>query len=130
MHDPPAKPLLIVEDEAVIRFVLRCELEQRGFSVTEVEDGRNAIEQFTQDPDRWIGAFIDFLLPDARGDELIERFLELRPDLSVVLMTGDIDPEMERLAQERQLTILRKPFPLERVRPLVAEMLRKHEERA
>lgn len=130
MHEPPAKPLLIVEDEAVIRFVLRCELEQRGFSVTEVEDGRNAIEQFTQDPDRWIGAFIDFLLPDARGDELIERFLELRPDLSVVLMTGDIDPEMERLAQERQLTILRKPFPLERVRPLVAEMLRKHEERA
>lgn len=130
MHEPPAKPLLIVEDEAVIRFVLRCELEQRGFSVTEVEDGRNAIEQFTQDPDRWIGAFIDFLLPDARGDELIERFLELRPDLSVVLMTGDIDPEMERLAQERHLTILRKPFPLERVRPLVAEMLRKHEERA
>lgn len=130
MHETPAKPLLIVEDEAVIRFVLRCELEQRGFSVTEVEDGRNAIEQFTQDPDRWIGAFIDFLLPDARGDELIERFLELRPDLSVVLMTGDIDPEMERLAQERQLTILRKPFPLERVRPLLAEMLRKHEERA
>src|SRR5690606_2085788 len=86
MHETPAKPLLIVEDEAVIRFVLRCELEQRGFSVTEVEDGRNAIEQFTQDPDRWIGAFIDFLLPDARGDELIERFLELRPDLSVVLM--------------------------------------------
>jgi DNA-binding NtrC family response regulator len=141
MHDQPNEParasngarhgrqLLIVEDEAVIRFVLRCELEQRGFEVTEVEDGRSAIEQFTRDPGRWVGAFVDFLLPDAHGDELIEQFLAVRPDLSIVLMTGDCDPDTERMAQERHLTILRKPFPLERVRPLLAEMLRKTEGR-
>ncbi len=123
------RQLLIVEDEAVIRFVLRRELEQRGFAVTEVEDGRSAIEQFTRDPERWAGAFVDFLLPDAHGDELIARFLEVRPDLSIVLMTGDCDLDTERMAEERQLTILRKPFPLERVRPLLAEMLRKSEER-
>jgi DNA-binding NtrC family response regulator len=121
--------LLIVEDEAVIRFVLRCELEQRGFTVTEVEDGRSAIEQFTRDHDRWVGAFVDFQLPDAHGDELIDQFLEVRPDLSIVLMTGDVDLDIERMARERQLTILRKPFPLERVRPLLAEMLRRTEER-
>jgi DNA-binding NtrC family response regulator len=123
------RQLLIVEDEAVIRFVLRHELEQRGFSVTEVEDGRSAIEQFTRDPDRWAGVFVDFLLPDAHGDELIDQFLEVRPDLSIVLMTGDCDLDTERMARERHLTILRKPFPLERVRPLLAEMLRKTEER-
>jgi DNA-binding NtrC family response regulator len=123
------RPLLVVEDEAVIRFVLRCELEQRGFEVTEVEDGRSAIEQFTRDPSRWVGAFVDFLLPDAHGDELIDQFLAVRPDLSIVLMTGDCDVDTERMAQERHLTILRKPFPLERVRPLLAEMLRKTEER-
>jgi DNA-binding NtrC family response regulator len=123
------RQLLIVEDEAVIRFVLRCELEQRGFDVTEVEDGRSAIEQFTRDPSRWAGAFVDFLLPDSHGDELIDQFLAVRPDLSIVLMTGDVDPDTERMAQERHLTILRKPFPLERVRPLLAEMLRKSEER-
>jgi DNA-binding NtrC family response regulator len=141
MHDKPQMPtpaangarhgrqLLLVEDEAVIRFVLRHELEQRGFTVTEVEDGRSAIEQFTRDPGRWVGAFVDFLLPDAHGDELIEQFLEVRPDLSIVLMTGDCDVDTERMAEERHLTILRKPFPLERVRPLLAEMLRKSEER-
>lgn len=123
------RPLLLVEDEAVIRFVLRHEIEQRGFAVTEVEDGRTAIEQFTRDPDRWVGAFVDYLLPDAHGDELIDRFLEVRPDLSIVLMTGDCDVDTERIAEERQLTILRKPFPLERVRPLLAEMLRRTEER-
>lgn len=123
------RQLLLVEDEAVIRFVLRHELEQRGFVVTEVEDGRTAIEQFTRDPARWIGAFVDYLLPDAHGDELIDQFLEVRPDLSIVLMTGDCDVDTERIAEERHLTILRKPFPLERVRPLLAEMLRKTEER-
>ncbi|HLT37036.1 MAG TPA: response regulator, partial [Enhygromyxa sp.] len=107
--------LLIVEDEAVIRFVLRCEFEQRGFAVTEVEDGARALEIFMREPDAWTGAFVDFLLPDTHGDELIERLLALRPDLPVVLMTGDWDPDTDRRASERQLTILRKPFPLERV---------------
>lgn len=124
----PRHRLLIVEDEAVIRFVLRCEFEQRGFAVTEVEDGRRALETFNREPEAWTGAFVDFLLPDTHGDELIQRFLALRPDLPVVLMTGDCDPDTERMARERELTILRKPFPLERVRPLVAAMLRRAEE--
>jgi DNA-binding NtrC family response regulator len=71
--------------------------------------------------------FVDFLLPDTHGDALIERFLTVRPDLPVVLMTGDCDPDTERMARERELTVLRKPFPLERVRPLVAAMLRRAE---
>ncbi len=125
---PARHRLLIVEDEAVIRFVLRCEFEQRGFAVTEVEDGKRALEIFNHDPDAWTGAFVDFLLPDTHGDELIEQFLARRPDLPVVLMTGDCDPDTERKARERDLTILRKPFPLERVRPLVAAMLRRAEE--
>jgi DNA-binding NtrC family response regulator len=120
--------LLIVEDEAVIRFVLRCEFEQRGFEVTEVEDGRQALEMFSRDPHAWTGAFVDFLLPDTHGDLLIEQFLALRPGLPVVLMTGDVDPETERKARERQLPILRKPFPLERVRPLVAAMVERAEQ--
>ena len=114
--------LLIVEDEAVIRFVLKCELEQRGFAVTEFEDGRRALAGFRADPSRWLGAFVDFLLPDTHGDELIEQFLELRPDLPVVLMTGD--PDTEAMAKQRKLPILRKPFPLENVRPLLADMVR------
>jgi CheY-like chemotaxis protein len=127
MTDPeqlaqPQRRLLVVEDEAVIRFVLRCELERRGFTVTEVEDGRQALARFTADPASWAGAFVDYLLPDIHGDELIAELLDLRPDLPVVLMTGDADPEIERLAAERELPILRKPFPLERVRPLLASM--------
>lgn len=116
--------LLIVEDEAVIRFVLRCEFEQRGFAVTEVEDGAAALEAFSKNPGAWTGAFVDFLLPDTHGDTLIEQLLAVRPDLPVVLMTGDCDPETERKARARALTVLRKPFPLERVRPLIAAMLR------
>jgi CheY-like chemotaxis protein len=123
----PPRRLLIVEDEAVIRFVLRCEFEQRGFAVTEVDSGAGALETFEREPDVWTGAFVDFLLPDTHGDEVIERLLALRPDLPVVLMTGDVDPDTERKARERELTILRKPFPLERVRPLVAAMLRRAE---
>ena len=122
--------LLIVDDEAVIRFVLRSELEQRGYRVTEVADGRRALEQFSGDPSCWLGAFVDFLLPDANGDELIEQFLELRPDLPVVLMTGDCDPHTERMAKERQLTILRKPFSLERLRPLLQDMQRQAQAKA
>ncbi|WP_181198157.1 response regulator [Enhygromyxa salina] len=114
------RQLLIVEDEAVIRFVLRCELEQHGFVVTEVEDGRGALEAFSRDPSCWAGAFVDFLLPDIHGDEVIEQLLELRPDLPVVLMTGDSDPSAD--ATKGALTVLRKPFPLEQVRPLLEVM--------
>jgi DNA-binding NtrC family response regulator len=126
-HSKARHRLLIVDDEAVIRFVLRCEFEQRGFLVTEVEDGARALEIFEREPEVWTGAFVDFLLPDTHGDVVIERFLAMRPDLPVVLMTGDCDPATDRKARERELTVLRKPFPLERVRPLIAAMLRRAE---
>ena len=106
----------------MIRFVLRCELEQRGFSVVEVGDGRGALEEFEQDPDGFSGAFIDFLLPDMRGDVIIETLRALRPEMPIVLMTGDLDPRTEQMARENELEVLRKPFPLERVRPLLATM--------
>ena len=126
-----SKPrLLIVEDEAVIRFVLRCELEQRGFEVVEVDNGQTALERFDAEPDGFSGAFVDYLLPDLRGDELIAHMLTLRPELSVVLMTGDCDADTERFARDRGCPILRKPFPLDRVRPLLATMNNKEERSA
>ena len=118
--------LLIVEDEAVIRFVLRTEFERAGFTVTEAGCAAEAQVAVHESGPPWIGAFVDYLLPDLTGDEVIAQLRRVQPQLPAVLMSGQVDEAMERLARERGFEILHKPFSLERVRPVLAQMVGVH----
>jgi len=61
--------VLIVDDEAGLRFVLRVTFEMAGHSVTEAADGRIALEQVHSDrPDL---VTTDFMMPIMDGEELI-----------------------------------------------------------
>ena len=68
---PPAAQILVVEDEAAIRQLLRTTLEAEGFSVHEA---RNAREGLALAGNRRIDLFlIDLGLPDADGLTLIRQ---------------------------------------------------------
>jgi CheY-like chemotaxis protein len=63
--------VLIVDDEAGLRFVLRVTFELAGHSVTEAADGRSALEQVRSSrPDL---VTTDFMMPVMDGGELIEQ---------------------------------------------------------
>ena len=113
-------PILIAEDEAMLRVLAVELLEDAGFEVFEAGDGMEALELLKANP-RIALLVSDIKMPRMDGYALVEAGLAFKPDLKVLLMTG-YAPNPPAQLRTRDIPILRKPFNLERLCSLAAEM--------
>ena len=81
-----ATRILVVDDEALIRWSLSERLTEEGYTVTVAEDGESARRLAALEPPNLI--FLDYRLPDTTGIELLRHFRSADPDVPVLLMTG------------------------------------------
>jgi DNA-binding response OmpR family regulator len=77
--------VLVIEDEADIRQLLRTLLERDGFAVVEATEGRDGVRQFHQcHPDIVV---LDVGLPDLDGWQVLERIRDMS-DVPVLMLTA------------------------------------------
>ncbi len=77
--------MLVIEDEADIRQLLRTLLEREGYKVAEALEGRDGVRQFHQShPDIVI---LDVGLPDLDGWQVLERIRDMS-DVPVLMLTA------------------------------------------
>lgn len=105
---PPVR-VLVVDDEAAIREVVRIRLKTWGFEVVEAADGAQAkavAKQF--EPDIVVS---DVVLPDVSGLELVRILKRDNPERPVILITayGSVDSAVEAMKQGAQ-DFLTKPL--------------------
>ena len=79
--------VLIVDDEADVRLLLRVQLETEGFEVVgEATDGEEAVPACDQlRPDVVV---LDLLMPRVNGLEAIPRLREAHPEVGIVAYTA------------------------------------------
>ena len=82
------RPVLLVEDEALIAALAADILDELGFSVVEVGSAKAAMDFAQTRIDDVQVAIIDLGLPDRKGDELVSDLRAMRADLPVVIATG------------------------------------------
>jgi two-component system cell cycle sensor histidine kinase/response regulator CckA len=80
--------ILIVDDEPMIRKLLRFALEREGFRVLTAENGIEAIRVSTRHPGEIDILLSDVLMPGMDGPTLASRLLATDPKLPVLLMSG------------------------------------------
>jgi CheY-like chemotaxis protein len=80
-------PILVAEDEAMLRVLAVEMLEDAGFQVFEAGDGMEALELLKANP-QIILLVSDIKMPRMDGYALVTAGLEFKPDLKVLLMTG------------------------------------------
>jgi len=115
------KPILVAEDEALLRILAVEILVDAGFPVFEASDGIEALELLKTNPQ--IALLVsDIRMPRMDGYALLEAGLALRPDLKVLLMTGYTQEPPRRMVETHEVQILHKPFNLERLCAIAAEM--------
>ncbi|MGD9819206.1 MAG: response regulator [Desulfomonilaceae bacterium] len=84
--------ILLVDDEAGIRQLLRMTLEMDGYEVLEAKDGPEALHIFEKQLPEI--ALVDVKLPGMSGIEVLDRIRKINPDVEVIVITGHGDMEM------------------------------------
>jgi two-component system, cell cycle sensor histidine kinase and response regulator CckA len=109
------KSILLVEDEDMLRGLIRELLEIKGFSVIEASQGVEALE-LMKTAGRTIDLVLtDVVMPHMSGSELVEQLKEDQPGLKVVFMsgyTGANNAAIHKTLGMPGVAFLQKPFRL------------------
>jgi two-component system response regulator AtoC len=80
-----SESVLIIEDDAFVRWTLRERVERDGYLVREADTGSGGLKAFADGAD---AVLLDLRLPDADGLDLLRRFKTAAPEVPVVLLTA------------------------------------------
>ena len=106
--------LLLVEDEASVRAIIREMLVASGFNVLEAATGPEALAVAQHSPVSIDLLIADVVLPGMSGGELAERLCAARPALRVLFTSGHSDEALGRHGVSRDdPAFLQKPFTFE-----------------
>ncbi len=111
-----SKPrVLVVDDDTLMREVLKAILRDEGFAVAgEAKDGQSAIALVeSSQPD---AVFLDVNMPGISGLETLKVLRERFPQVRVIMVTGDASMETVREAVSHgAIGFIIKPFKAGRV---------------
>jgi DNA-binding NtrC family response regulator len=97
--DTMAKTVLVVDDDPTQRRLMQAAAEKQGFRARVVENGERALEE-AGDPKNGVDVvLLDLVMPGLSGMETLERLMERRPDLAVIVLTatGGIDTVVQAM---------------------------------
>lgn len=110
--------VLIVDDEALIRWSVAQVLGDRGFDVQQAATGATALEAAVAAP--FDVVLLDFRLPDSNDLSLLARLRQQMPGTPVILMTAFSTPDLIQGALDLgAVRVVSKPFELAEVASLV-----------
>ena len=119
-----SETILLVEDEEVIRRVLRTSLEMHGYTVIEAGDGSEAIASCERRDQPLDLLVTDVIMPLMNGPDLAHRVAAIRPDLPVLFMSGYTDRALIHQGLRRSGTaFIQKPFTPEALARKIRELL-------
>jgi two-component system nitrogen regulation response regulator NtrX len=106
--------VLVIDDEAGIRDVLREILEDEGYSVLVAEDGIEGLEIIRSE--RIDLVILDVWLPNMGGIDVLKQLKDEKPDIEVVVISGHGNIDMAvKAVKLGAFDFLEKPLSLDRV---------------
>lgn len=110
--------LLLVEDKAELRQMLKVALEKGGFAVQEAADGTEASRMIQSQP--FTVVLTDLKLPGCSGLELLKKVQEIDAGIPVVVITayGSIEDAVHAI-KEGAYEFIQKPVDLEHLQILL-----------
>ena len=117
----PKATILVVDDEALIRWSLAERLKAEGYDVLEAETGRAALEKLPEGVDLIL---LDYRLPDTDGVTVLRKAKEFDQDILVILLTAYASVETAVEAMKLgAYHFANKPFNLDEVSAIVERAL-------
>jgi two-component system chemotaxis response regulator CheY len=117
-----ARTVLVADDAAFMRMILRDILRSDGYSVCEAVNGRDACEKFAEvRPDV---VTLDVAMPELDGISAARSILEFHPDARIIMVSAQVAAHVrEEALAAGALDFITKPFPPERLLDAVRSSL-------
>jgi CheY-like chemotaxis protein len=105
--------VILADDEAGLREMLRLVLEHEGYEVIEAANGEEAIARFRERRDDVAAVLLDVQMPVLGGLEAYTRIRALSPRTPVILGTGYVgDADLAALRAAGADDMLLKPYEM------------------
>jgi two-component system, cell cycle sensor histidine kinase and response regulator CckA len=105
-----SETILLVEDEEMVRTLAAQVLSTVGYRVVDAANGQEAIG-VAQSHEGAIDLLLtDAVMPEMSGIELVDRLHRIRPEMSVLMMSGYSREAMAGAVLSPSVSLLQKPF--------------------
>lgn len=112
--------ILIVDDDISLCKMMTLMLGRKGYAVTTVQDGLEAIERVKERPFDMI--FLDIRMLPINGLETYRRIKKIKPEAVVMMMTAyAVEDLVQEALQEGAYGVTYKPLDIERVVAVIEE---------
>lgn len=117
--------VLVVDDEPLVRNVVRMTLEKAGYEVLEAENGEKAIKAINSDENPLVLDVVicDIRMPKINGVEAIDYFRRAYPHVSLIVLTGYPDTNMAVSFMRQGVDYLIKPVEAQKLTAAVEEAM-------
>ncbi len=116
--------VLIVEDEEMIRTMLKEGLKQYGYKVLVANDAHEGLEYCAGEQGDIDVLISDVIMPQINGAEFLDEARRLQPAAACILMSGYTDNVLEDSGLELgKVPLLQKPFEIEKLARMVRSQL-------
>jgi len=103
--------VMIVDDEPALVALAEETLAELGYEPVGFDSSVAALQSFRAEPQRFDLVLTDETMPDLTGTELAREIRLLRPEISIILMSGYSGARLTERAQEMGVVeVLRKPL--------------------
>ena len=122
---PPAtiaRTVLIAEDNDEMRFITAEMLKRQGCNALEAATAKDALQKIRDVPSIDL-VLSDLGLPDMSGTDLANAIASLKPDVKVLLMSGNASLSPPADGETKAGSILQKPFDAEALKRFLADAL-------
>ncbi len=111
--------ILIVEDQKEVALTMQEFLDEQGFKTAVAMNGRDAISKCKGEKFNLL--LTDVILPDIDGRIVVEKCLEILPDLKVLFVTGFSNNLKLKISP--RLQVLKKPCKPSAILEKIAVMI-------
>ena len=116
--------ILVVDDKKIIGDFFDFTLGYFGHDITVINNPHDAADAARNK--RFDIAFLDVMMPEKDGVEVLREIKSITPDLPVVMMSGySLQEKRDQAKELGAVDCLKKPFELDDVRRVVREALGK-----
>jgi CheY-like chemotaxis protein len=116
-----SQPILLIDDSASVREVLRVALESEGYRVLEAADGGEGVRLYREHRPALV--IVDIVMPEKDGLETVREILAIDPEAIVFTMSGRDEDYLETARLLGARRGFAKPIQVETLLSAVTEAL-------